>query len=83
MAQKDIIIRMDSEAKQILRYGGEEELLMSLAYKMNQVKDLMDSSSEDELNFFCQRYEGFYQYMNLLERMALASSQGAFDDIIK
>ena len=81
--QKDFIVSMDIKAKQILQYGGEEELLMSLAHQMHQIKELMDSASEDELNHYCQRYDGFYQYMNLLERMALASSQGAFDDIIK
>lgn len=81
--QKDFIISLDAKAKQILQYGGEEELLMSLAHKMQKIKDLMDSSSENELNHYCQRYDGFYQYMNLLERMALASSQDAFNDIIK
>ena len=74
---------LDSTAKQILQHGGDEELLMSLAHKMHEIKDIMDSASQSELNFYCKRYEGFYQYMNLLEKMALASSQGAFDDIIK
>ncbi len=55
----------------------------SLAHKMHEIKDIMDSASKGELNSYCQRYEGFYQYMKLLERMARASSQGAFDDIIK
>ena len=81
--QKDFIILMDEKAKQILQYGSEEDLLMSLAHNMHQINDIMDSASESELNFYCQRYDGFYQYMNLLERMALASSQGIFDDIIK
>lgn len=74
---------MNNQAKQILKHGGDEALLMSLAHKMPQIKDIMDSATEEELNTYCQQYDGFYQYMKLLERMALASSQGAFDDIIK
>lgn len=74
---------MNNQAKQILKHGGDEALLISLTHKMPQIKDIMDSATEDELNTYCQQYDGFYQYMKLLERMALASSQGAFDDIIK
>jgi len=81
--QKNSIATLDSTARQILQHGGDAELLMSLAHKMHQIKDIMDAASKNELDFYCQRYEGFYQYMKLLERMAKASSQGAFDDIIK
>lgn len=81
--QKNSIAVLDSTAKQILQHGGDAELLMSLAHKMHEIKDIMDATSKSELNSYCQRYEGFYQYMKLLERMARASSQGAFDDIIK
>ncbi|MEO8965268.1 MAG: hypothetical protein ABI370_11415 [Gammaproteobacteria bacterium] len=81
--QKNFITVLDSTAKQILRHGGDAELLMSLAHKMHEIKDIMDAASKNELDSYCQRYEGFYQYMKLLERMARASSQGSFDDIIK
>lgn len=80
--QKKLIVSMDKDAKRIVKQGGDEALLMSLAHKMYQIKDIMNSSSEGELNFYCQRYEGFYQYMKLLEKLAVASSQGAFNDII-
>jgi len=58
---------MDCKAKQILAYGGEEELLMSMCDKMDKIKDIMDSSSGNELNQYCAKYDGFYQYMKLLE----------------
>ena len=64
--QKDFIILLDSKAKQILKHGGQEELLMSLCDKMNPIKELMDFSSQDELNQYCEKYEGFYQYMKLV-----------------
>ena len=86
--QKRFIARLDSETKQILRYGGDEEtLLMSLCDedKMNAIKEIIDSSPENvgELNAYCEQYDGFYQYMNLLERLALGISRGVFDDILK
>lgn len=80
--QKELIVLMDKDAKRTVKQGGDGAILMSLAHKMHQIKDIMNSSSEGELNFYCQRYEGFYQYMKLLEKLAVASSQGAFNDII-
>ncbi len=82
-AQKDFIILMDVKAKQILKQGGEAELLMSLFDKMEKIKSIIASSSGDELDQYCEKYDGFYQYMKLLERLAQGASQGVFDDIIK
>lgn len=80
-AQKDFIIMLDEKARQILKEGGQEALLMSLATKMNAMKEIMDASTEDELNAYCEKYEGFFQYMKLLEQLAYASSQGLLNDI--
>ena len=79
--QKDSIILMDKEAKQLSKHGNDEVLLMALTHKMPQIKEIINCSYEGELNFYCQRYEGFYQYMKLLERMAASSSQGVFNDM--
>ena len=81
-SQKQLISRLDEEAKEILRQGDEEALLMSLIHKMDKIKDLFDSCSEKELDMYCYHYSGFYQYMHLLEKMAFACSHGVFDDII-
>lgn len=87
-AQKDYILQLDKAAAQILQQGGEEALLMSLAEHMVNVediniKDILDSASEGELNAYCEKYDGFYQYMHLLERLAAATADGFFDDIVK
>ena len=81
--QKEYIDILDKEAKSILKRGGEKDLLMSLAYKMNEIKDIMDAETQVELNQYCERYDGFYQYMHLLERIAEGTSAGIFNDIIK
>jgi len=81
--QKDFIILMDSKAKQLLQQGGEEELLLSLCDKMDKIKEIMDSAPDDELNRYCEKYAGFYQYMKLLERFAQGAAEGLFNDILK
>jgi hypothetical protein len=81
--QKNFIQQLDIKAKTILEHGGQEALLMSLCNKMEEIKELMDSSSRDELNQYCTRYEGFYQYMKLLEKLAQGCADGLFKDIIK
>lgn len=81
--QIDYIIMMDTKAKKILRHGGEEALLMSLHDKMDKIKEIMDCASDNELDQYCEKYDGFYQTMKLLERLSLGISQGLFKDIIK
>ncbi len=82
-AQKQLIIQLDQEAKQILRESDEEALLMSLCYKINTINDIIASAEENELNPYYEQYDGFYQYMHLLERLAEGIADGIFDDILK
>lgn len=74
---------MDNTAKQILSHGGQEALLMSLCNKMTDIKGIMDAASQDELNRYCDQYDGFYQYMKLLEQIARGCKDGVFNDILK
>ena len=81
--QKNFIQLMNSKAKSILEHGGKEALLMSLCNKMEQIKEIMDASSQDELNRYCTEYEGFYEYMKLLEQLAQGCAQGVFNDVLE
>ncbi|MBX9702840.1 MAG: hypothetical protein K2X39_01680 [Silvanigrellaceae bacterium] len=81
--QKDFIILMDNKAKQILQHGTQEELLISLCSKMDKIKEIMDSSSKNELDYYCEKYDGFYHYMKLLEQLARGCAEGAFKDLLK
>lgn len=75
--QKQDVVDLDIKAKQALQQGGEEALLMSLCDKMDKIKNIMDSLSEDEFNQYCAQYHGFYRYMKLLEDLASAIADGA------
>lgn len=73
---------MDSKAKQIMQHGDTEELLISLCGKIEKIKEIMEASSEIELNEFCEKYDGFYQYIKLLEQLAKGCAEGVFKDIL-
>jgi len=81
--QKSYIIQLDNTADEILECFGMPGLMLSLNGEMEKIKDIMDSGSDGELDMYCQRYSGFYQYIKLLEEMALAISEGELDDILK
>lgn len=76
LAQRNYIIQLDNTADEILECFGMPGLMLSLANEMEKIKDIMDSASDGELDMYCQRYSSFYQYMKLLEEMALAISKG-------
>lgn len=77
---KDVIVSLHKQALAIPQYGNqdkrEEELLMLVANNMHDIKDILDISEKNELNLYCEQYDGFYQCMNLLERLAMAIEDG-------
>ena len=81
--QKEFIITLDSQAKDIIQTSGQEGLLMSLADKIHDIKKVMDALSHDELDQYCEKYDGFYMYMKLLEQLAQGCADGAFKDLLK
>ena len=50
---------------------------MSLADHMGTFKQLMDISTGEEMNALCERYEGFYRFATLLERLAEGIADGS------
>ena len=75
--QKHLLISIDNQANQILSAGGSDEDLMKHLYLvMESLKKIMDLSTQKELNTYCQEYNGFYRFMKLLEKLAVAISKG-------
>lgn len=75
--QKEIIVDIDKRANKILKNGGgDEELLMSLYDVMSDLKEIIDSPDKHKLNAYCQKYNGFYRYMKLLENLAIGIANG-------
>jgi hypothetical protein len=69
---------IDRHVRRVLAQGGgDEALLMSLADHMGTFKQVMDMSTGEEMNALCQRYEGFYRFAKLLERLAEGIADGS------
>ncbi len=80
--QQNYIAELDRQAKQILNQGGESALLMSLADKMANIKLILDVATKEELNRYCGQYEGFYRYMKMMERLAMAAASDDLDSVL-
>lgn len=76
--QKQLIIHIDRRANQILSNGNNEELLVSLYDIMDNLKKIIEDSSEYEINALCQKYNGFSRFMKFLEKLALGISDGIY-----
>ena len=55
----------------IVRKGGDDRALLLLFSDVeNELEKVFASSTEVTLNLYCQKYEGFYQLMRALQRIA-------------
>lgn len=81
LEQKKFIVRIDQEAKKILQNGGDDEdLLISLGDKLNEIKNIIASTeTKEELNTYCKQYAGFCKYIRLLLQLAQEINCGVFD----
>ncbi len=69
---------IDRHVRHVLAQGGgDEELLMSLADHLGTFKQVLDLSTGEEMDALCQRYEGFYRFAKLLERLAQGLADGS------
>lgn len=50
---------------------------MSMYDYMYTFKQLLDASSESEINQLCQQYDGFYRFAKLMERLAEGIADGS------
>lgn len=74
---EELVSSIDEQVNKVLSEGGDViVLLTSFAERMNDVWKIMHTTTEDELNLYCQRYKGFYYLMKVLEEMALGISEG-------
>ncbi len=78
-AEKKLIIDIDHRVNKILfNSGNDRELLEYAAHllKNNNLKRILGSVEDEELDTFCDRYTGFHVIMKLLEQLAWCASEG-------
>jgi len=57
--------------------GGDEVLLLSLAASMGTFKQLLDPCTGADMDALCERYDSFYRFAQLLERLAEGIADGS------
>ena len=78
MQQTQLAETIDTHVRQVLAQGGgEEALLLSLADYMPIFKQLLDTCTGTEMDLLCNRYDGFYRFAQLLERLAEGIADGS------
>ena len=59
--------------------GNEEALLRNMVHYLPTFKGLMDTTTSDEMDELCQRFDGFYLFASLLENLASGIAKGDID----
>ena len=85
--QQKIVFRINRKVNAILAGGGTDDriceaILTIVPQYMADFKHLLDTLSHHEIDQLCQRYDGFYHFAKMLERLAEGCAAGIFDDII-
>ncbi len=76
--QVELAKRVDEHVKKVIAAGGDDEtLLVSMADYMGTFKEVMDSSTKDEMDELCERFSGFYRFGKLLEAAAQGIQHGS------
>lgn len=68
------IVRQSSSDDQ-----ADEQILKSMIDYMGPFKQLLDTCTKLEMNLLIQRYDGFYRFADLLERLAQAIQDGVIE----
>ena len=69
---------IDMHVTQVLAHGGgDEALLLSMGDSMGTFKQLLDTCTGAEMDALCERYDGFYRFAKLLERLAEGIAHGS------
>ena len=56
--------------------GGDTQLLEKVYLHMTTFKELLDTSTQEQMNSLCETYPGFYRFANLLEKLAQGIQDG-------
>ena len=76
--QTRLAIMIDTHVTQVLAAGGgDEALLLSLADYMGTFKQLLETCTSADMDALCERYDGFYRFAKLLERLAGGIADGS------
>jgi len=63
-----VLQKIDNHAKAILsKGGGDKKLLLSISEVIGDIKQVIDASTYQELDGYCEKYHGFQRYALILQ----------------
>ncbi len=75
--QLHLVKRIDYHANQFQdNETGDAQLLTTMYDYMTDFKQVMDSTTQAQMDYLIQEYDGFYRFTKLLERIAQGISDG-------
>lgn len=76
--QTQLASALDTHVQRITASGEVDDLVLLVAMTdhMDSFKQLLDSSSAEEMDLLCDRYPGFYRFGKVLERLAEGIASG-------
>jgi len=85
--QTQLARRIDTHVRHVLAQGGgDEALLVSMADYADYVetfKQLLDTCTGADMDALCARYDGFYRFAKLLERLAEGIADGSITEFYR
>ena len=79
LQRKQVAQRIDQWVKGIERKGGgDEQLLMGMVDYMGSFKNVLDTTTQAQMEGLCSLYPGFFRFAKLLDLLA----QGIHDGVI-
>jgi len=68
---------LDQATRRIISRGGDDvAILRDMVEYMDGFKHLMDTTTPEEMNQLCARFDGFYRYAKVLEALAAGIASG-------
>lgn len=75
--QLQIALMIDKKVKQVIHKGGDDTaILIELVDLMPKFKHILDTAGTEVMNQLCEKYDDFYHYAKILERLASDISSG-------
>jgi hypothetical protein len=74
---EELIIKINKKVNNLTARNADDTTIMMETFKlMDDVKNIIDSCPQEQLNIYTQKYKGFYRFMKILESLAAGLADG-------
>jgi hypothetical protein len=74
---EELIIKINKKVNNLAARNADDTTIMMETFKfMDDIKKIIDSCPQDQLDIYTQKYKGFYRFMKILENLAAGIADG-------